>query len=181
MKRRMLFTSAVAAMGAGLIAVSALAQPTTPPTPPAAAAAKKPAMSAEDHAAMMDARIAAVHAGLKLTPEQEKLWPPVEAAARDMAKLMHDGHATRGAGTASTDPLERMTRMGETMSQHGTAMVKVATAARPLYATLSEDQKRRLRMLMRQNRMERGERHGHHGEGDMMSHHREHHGWNQQR
>jgi len=27
-----------------------------------------------------DAKIAAVHAGLKLTPDQEKLWPPVEAA-----------------------------------------------------------------------------------------------------
>ncbi len=181
MKRRMLFTSAVVAMGAGLIAFTALAQPTTPPTPPAATASKNPAISAEDHAAMIDARIAAIRAGLKLTHEQEKLWPPVETAARDMAKLMHDGHATRGADKPSSDPLERMSRMGEAMSQHGTAMVKVATAARPLYATLSEDQKRRLHMLMRQNRMEHGERHGHRGDDSMMGHHREHHGWHERR
>src|SRR5438477_642966 len=44
----------------------------------------------EDRAAFTDARIAAVHAGLKLNPDQEKLWPPVEAAVRDFAKLRMD-------------------------------------------------------------------------------------------
>ena len=44
----------------------------------------------EDRAAFADARIAAVHAGLKLTPDQEKLWPPLEAAVRDFAKLRID-------------------------------------------------------------------------------------------
>ena len=164
MKPRHLFTSAIAAIGTGLIAASALAQQTAPPVPPAAMS--RPSLSTEDRAAMMDARIAAIHAGLKLTPDQEKLWPPVEAAARDMAKVAQDARATRTAGTPDNDPLERMARMGDMMSQRGTAMVKVATAARPLYATLSDDQKRRLRLLMRPT----GARH--------EDHHREHHGWN---
>ena len=47
-------------------------------------------MSPEDRAAFADARIAAVHAGLKLTADQEKLWPPVEAAVREFAKLRID-------------------------------------------------------------------------------------------
>src|ERR1700760_5133412 len=47
-------------------------------------------MNPEDRAAMVDARIAAVHAGLKLTPDQEKIWPPIEAAVRDFAKLRID-------------------------------------------------------------------------------------------
>src|SRR5271168_2347894 len=47
-------------------------------------------ISPEDRAAFADARIAAVHAGLKLTPDQEKLWPPLEAAVRDFAKLRID-------------------------------------------------------------------------------------------
>ena len=47
-------------------------------------------MSPEDRAAFADARIAAVKAGLKLTPDQEKLWPPVEAAVRDFAKMRID-------------------------------------------------------------------------------------------
>ena len=37
-------------------------------------------LSAEDRLAFADAKIAAVHAGLKLTADQEKLWPPIEAA-----------------------------------------------------------------------------------------------------
>src|SRR3954471_5947029 len=44
-------------------------------------------LSPEDRAAFTDARVAALHAGLKLNPDQEKLWPPVESAIRDMAKL----------------------------------------------------------------------------------------------
>ncbi len=47
-------------------------------------------MNPEDRAAFVDARIAAVHAGLKLNADQEKLWPPVEAAVRDFAKLRID-------------------------------------------------------------------------------------------
>ena len=39
-------------------------------------------MNPEDRAAFTDARIAAVKAGLKLNADQEKLWPPVEAADR---------------------------------------------------------------------------------------------------
>src|SRR5579872_5200250 len=55
-------------------------------------------LSPEDRAAMLDARIAAVHAGLKLTPDQDKLWPPVEAAVRDFAKLRMDRANARMAG-----------------------------------------------------------------------------------
>src|SRR6186713_3738052 len=47
-------------------------------------------MNPEDRAAFVDARIAAVHAGLKLNADQEKLWPPVEAAVREFAKQRID-------------------------------------------------------------------------------------------
>src|ERR1700686_126872 len=47
-------------------------------------------MSPEDRAAFVDAKIAAVHAGLKLSADQEKLWPPVESAVREFAKLRID-------------------------------------------------------------------------------------------
>ena len=47
-------------------------------------------MNPEDRAAFADARIAAVHAGLKLSADQEKLWPPVETAVRDFAKMRID-------------------------------------------------------------------------------------------
>src|SRR6201991_5236910 len=47
-------------------------------------------MNPEDRAAFADARIAAVHAGLKLNADQEKLWPAVETAVREFAKLRID-------------------------------------------------------------------------------------------
>lgn len=43
-------------------------------------------MSTEDRTAFVDAKIAAVKAGLKLTPDQDKMWPPVETAVRDFAR-----------------------------------------------------------------------------------------------
>src|SRR6202048_1337681 len=56
-------------------------------------------MSPEDRAAFTDARIAAVKAGLKLTLDQEKLWPPVETAVRDFAKLRIDRANARMTAT----------------------------------------------------------------------------------
>src|ERR1700750_2421910 len=60
-------------------------------------------MNPEDRPAYADARIAAVHAGLKLTADQEKLWPPVEAAVKEFAKLRIDpaNERTKAQGNAS--------------------------------------------------------------------------------
>src|SRR5258708_23443495 len=60
--------------------------------------------NAEDAAAFTDARIAALKAGLKLTPEQEKNWPAVEAAIPDLAKDRPDRMKAR---------MERMTALRE--------------------------------------------------------------------
>ncbi len=111
-------------------------------------------MSPEDRAAFTDARIAAVKAGLKLTPDQEKLWPPVEAAVRDFAKLRIDrANARMNAERDSqdqqkpNDPLARLRDRADTMAATAAAMKKVADAADPLYKTLDDGQKRRLAIL----------------------------------
>src|SRR5690349_8206218 len=59
-------------------------------------------LSPEDRAALADARIAAVHAGLKLSADQQKLWPPVESAVRDLIKLRID-HANARMSARSDD------------------------------------------------------------------------------
>ncbi len=49
---------------------------------------------AADHEALLDARLAGLKADLKLTPNQDKLWAPFEAAVRDAAKMrMEQGKA----------------------------------------------------------------------------------------
>lgn len=65
----------------------------------------------EDRAAFFDARIAAVKAGLKLTPDQDKLWPPLETAVRDFAKLRIDrANARMDAREARRDEQRNLRR-----------------------------------------------------------------------
>jgi LTXXQ motif family protein len=109
-------------------------------------------VSPEDRAAFADARIAAVHAGLKLTADQEKLWPAVETAARDFAKLRIDRanarmNAKPDDAQTSDDPVARLRLRADNMAATAAAMKKIADAADPLYKTLDEGQKRRLAFL----------------------------------
>lgn len=131
-------------------------------------------MNPEDRAAFTDARIAAVKAGLKLNADQEKLWPPVEAAVRDFAKLRIDrANARMNAWRDDTrdaprdasrpDPVTRLRDRADTMATTAAAMKRIADAADPLYKTLDDGQKRRLGILTRME--DRGGRGGwrHHG------------------
>jgi len=54
-------------------------------------------LSPEDRAAFVDARIAALKAGLELTPDQATNWPMFEQALRDMAQLRAQFRAAREA------------------------------------------------------------------------------------
>jgi LTXXQ motif family protein len=132
-------------------------------------------MNPEDRAAFADARIAAVHAGLKLTPDQEKLWPPVETAVREFAKLRIDRANARmnaektGSADAQQrpdsadvqqkpdDPVARLRERAENMAASAAAMKKIADAADPLYKTLDDGQKRRLTILTHMHRFGGGE------------------------
>ena len=119
-------------------------------------------MSPEDRAAFTDARIAAVHAGLKLNADQEKLWPPVEAAVRDLAKLRIDranarmAREDKGDDAAVEDPVARLRARADNMAATSAALKKVADAADPLYKTLDDGQKRRL-MVLTHGRLSGGE------------------------
>jgi hypothetical protein len=110
--------------------------------------------SPEDRAAFADARIAAVHAGLRLTPDQEKLWPPVEAAVRDYARMRIERANARMAARSDQssdaqpdDPVSRLRQRADTMATSAAALKKIADAADPLYKTLDDGQKRRLKIL----------------------------------
>lgn len=127
------------------------------------------AMSAEDRAAFLDARIAAVKAGLKLTAEQEKLWGPVETTARELAKKWSDRWAERreewrkrraeakdnvkdstkdNRERPAVDHIDRLRKRADSLAERATDMKRFADAAQPLYATLDEGQKRRLNALI---------------------------------
>jgi hypothetical protein len=108
----------------------------------------------DDMRAFADARLAALHAGLGLTPDQEKSWPAFEQASREMAKLRLDRMAAavntrRDRQPQSSDPADRMQRRAAAMTETGTTLKKVADAMDPLYKSLDDNQKRRFAMLER--------------------------------
>src|SRR5579862_6441899 len=58
-------------------------------------------LSIADITAFTDARIAALKAGLELTPDQAKSWPPFEQALRDRAQLRIEHMKEREAARQS--------------------------------------------------------------------------------
>jgi LTXXQ motif family protein len=117
---------------------------------------------AADHEALLDARLAGLRAGLRLTSDQEKLWPPFETAIRDAAKLRMEQMKSmmermrkmretmmQGEPGEAASPVDRLEAMGQGMSARGAAIEKVAEASKPLYASLDDSQKRRFIMLGR--------------------------------
>jgi zinc resistance-associated protein len=106
--------------------------------------------SLEDMRLFVDARLAALHAGLGLTPDQEKNWPAFDQASHDLAKLRLDRmSAARGRGPQSDDPADRMHQRAAAMTETGAALKKLADATDPLYKSLTDGQKRRFALLER--------------------------------
>lgn len=134
------------------------AQQAQPPAPSAEAArdereAMRAAQEAADRKAFFEARLAAIHAGLQLTPEQEKLWPQAEAAARNFAEAMRRGkNAMRERRMEMrdddrSDPLAMMRARAEMALARGQAMKAFVDGVSPLHDSLTADQKARLRAL----------------------------------
>lgn len=112
--------------------------------------------NAEDLRAFGEARIAALKAGLMLTPEQEKNWPAFEQAARDLAKVRMERRSAIRNAPATDDPVERLRQRATALSETGAALKKLADATDPLYKSLDENQKRRFAILNRLAGMGRG-------------------------
>jgi hypothetical protein len=118
--------------------------------------------SAEDLAAFTDARIAALKAGLELTPDQAKNWPPFEQALRDAAQLrrerMQAGAQQPDAAPnaqaapeqgAPNGPFDRLAQRADRMGKASAALKKVAETGQPLYQSLTDAQKQRFTRLAR--------------------------------
>jgi hypothetical protein len=175
------------ALAASFFAVTtvagALAQANNPAEPPATGWMQHWAV---DREALLDAKLGGLKAGLRLTPDQEKLWPPFESAVRDAAQMrmehmqamMERMEEMRRADNdmeegEAMSPVDRLDRMASRLTQAGAALQKVADAAKPLYASLDDSQKRIFGFLGREMMTmghgpgevgPQGRHHGHHEE-----------------
>jgi zinc resistance-associated protein len=131
----------------------------------------------EDMRAFQAARLAALRAGLALTPEQEKHWSAFEQAMRELQQLrLNRITAVREArrdGPRVIDPAERMRQRAARLSESGAVLKRLAEATEPLYHSLDEAQKRRFAILTRTEGPRNWQRRGREGgEGGMQRGHR---------
>jgi len=106
-----------------------------------------------------DMRVDLVKAALQLTPEQEKLWPPVESAIRAnaedrrarIAKVQETvgirGDQSRADVMRNRDPIAFLQRRSQALAQRAADLDRLAEAWQPLYNTLSQEQRQRMASL----------------------------------
>jgi hypothetical protein len=89
----------------------------------------------------VEGRIAFLHAELKITPAQAKLWDTYADALRASAKQMTGMHATMTTMMTAKALPERLDAAETMMTVRLDALKKVKAATLPLYGTLSAEQK----------------------------------------
>ncbi len=172
-------TFALAALLAGS-GTYAMAQPAPAPDAPAASQdqsrqERRPRLSQDDFNRLVDARIASIKAGLKLNADQERLWAPVESAVRTSATERFSRMQERPDRDErrSMDFMQRLEQRSAILTERAQRSTAVTAALRPLWDTLTEDQKRVAPRLLREAVDNDGprwhERGGRRGRGD---HHR---------
>jgi len=160
MKKHILIAAIAALLAWPSLSSSALA---APPEGSEGAGTHHPQFSPEDFAAFTDARIAALKAGLKLTPAQEQYWPGLETALREQAKAraarMAEWREKAKEPQEHRSVIEGLQRGAKRLSARSAELEKLAAVAKPLYDSLDDAQKHRFGPLLH---MATG-RHWHHG------------------
>jgi len=142
MFRKTLFASAATLV---LLSGVAFAQETAPADPedPPAGIDILDIYTEADAAAVLAARIAALKTVLELTPDQEKLWAPVETSIRQIATDSAKRKAERTVADPPTDFLTILERIADAEAERADDLKAFVAAARPLVDALTEEQKRR--------------------------------------
>jgi flagellar biosynthesis regulator FlaF len=137
---------------ASTIANAQSSQTSPPATPPEQ-------LNAADQNTLTDMMVDLVKAALQLTPEQEKLWPPVESAIRAnaedrrgrIAKIQETvgikSDQSRMDVMRNRDPIAFLQRRSQALAQRSANLDKLAEAWQPLYNTLSQQQRQRMASL----------------------------------
>jgi hypothetical protein len=115
---------------------------TAKPEPPKAQAASAPArrITSRSSSVLNDAQIASIKQRLKLTAEQERMWPAVEAALRKIVYTRNAMNPQTRAAQSSGSPTPYIDPSSAEVQQ-------LKSAALPLIMRLNDEQKREVKML----------------------------------
>jgi zinc resistance-associated protein len=168
------FTTLAAASVLALAGAAAVAQTATPTPQPQGQAqgqqdqgpgqgqgqgdnARRRGFNRADFEALTDARIAGIQAGLRLNADQQKLWNPVEQAMRGMAaeRTQRFEEFRRGREAGQQEPqrpdlAQRLEQQAQRQTESAQRLTTLANTVKPFWASLDDNQKRLLPVLMRQ-------------------------------
>jgi protein CpxP len=127
----------IAALATTLLAGGAYAQApaSTDATPAMTKADAKRDMKVEKH-------IKDLHAKLKITPAEETQWDTVASTMRSNATDMDAAIDQREATHSSATAVDDLNAYGAIAQSHADAVKKLSEAFAPLYASMTDDQKK---------------------------------------
>ena len=143
------YPAALAVAAAVLLAFMVLASPS-----PARAASPEAGLATAANAPggdRVEARIKDLHTRLKITPAQEELWNNVVQAMRDNAKTMEALIRARSGKAGTMTAVEDLKSYSEIAEAHADGLKKFIPAFEPLYAGMSDAQKKSADTLFRQH------------------------------
>lgn len=138
---RLPVVAAAALLSLGLAAGSAAAQGQPAPDAPPQVV---DIYTDSDAQAALDARLIALKTVIGLTADQAELWDPVEAAIRTAAKNAVARASDRMKAAPAMNFLDVLERIADAEAARAADLKSVIAAAKPLVASLSEEQKRRI-------------------------------------
>jgi zinc resistance-associated protein len=154
--------AAATALAASMHLSPLLAQPSAPSSPAEPQPAIIEIYTGEDAAAVLEARLVALRTVIGLTPEQQKHWTPVEAAIRQVARNAAERRAEQANAAMPVSFVDLIERAADAEIARAIDMKAVTVALRPLVASLSETQRRRIPAFL-------GLREGHSGQAQPLA------------
>ena len=103
----------------------------------------------------IDSQLKTMKTGLHLSADQDALWAPFEAAVKDGAKARV--LALQKEQSDSLSPMDRNLAKADRIAQGQATIETMVDAAKPLYATLSDEQKHKFIAFGRMLVPERGQ------------------------
>lgn len=141
--KRLTLTAAAAFLALG---VAAYAQTTPAPgAAPEAPRAEQRGERMERRAARMEERMnrrmEQLKTELKLSPQQEALWSPVQAQLRKVQEERRNAWRSQGERFRNAELPDRLELMADRAARGATSMRELSAVVKPLWATLSAEQK----------------------------------------
>lgn len=147
--RKPIFSALIATSLLGAVAAPSLVSAQTAPPNPAVQS-PRPERPRLLPSQLIDARLAYLKTALKITPAQERQWNAFadvmrrQAPERDADIQQFRAERERRAQNPAQEPtaIERLERRQQFLAKASSRLSELLTAARPLYASFSPDQKR---------------------------------------